>query len=269
VEGKSIVVEHRFADNHLDRLSEIAFELVQQKADVIVTLGTLAPLAAKHATTTIPIVMVSAGDPIRSGIITSLSRPGGNITGTSLNAPEVAAKRLQLLKEAVPSMFTVAVLWNAENPYSSVVFAETKIAAQSVGMRVLSAGVRETGDVAHSLDMIQRDGADGLIVVEDPLTASGEHQRIVKFAERMRLPSIFGFSALVASGGLFSYGANLDALWRRGAWYVDRILKGANPGDLPVELPTRYEFVINLKTARAIGLTVPRSLLLRADDVIS
>ena len=267
IEGKTFVLEPRFADNRPDRLADLAAELVRLKVDLIVTAGTLAPLAAKRATSTIPIVMVAAGDPVGSGIVSNLARPGGNVTGTSLDSPELAGKRLQLLKEMLPGIATVAVLWNDANPYPAVVFAQTEAAGRTLGMRVLSLPVHDASDVLTALDAALRDGAGGLITVEDPFTLNHLVQ-IVNFAAGHRLPAMYGLREFVDAGGLLSYGAHLADLSRRGAQYVDKILKGAKPGDLPIEQPTKFELVINLKTARALGLTIPQTLLLRADGVI-
>jgi putative tryptophan/tyrosine transport system substrate-binding protein len=267
IEGKTFVLESRFADNRLDRLPELAAELVRLNVDVIVTSGTLAPLAAKRVTSTIPIVMLSAGDPVGSGIVSNLARPGGNITGSSLNSPELAGKRLQLLKEMLPGITTVAVLWNDANPYPARVFAETEGAGRTLGMRILSLPVHEASGVPMVLDSALRSGAGGLITVEDPFTGS-QRVQIIDFAARHRLPAMYGLREFADVGGLVSYGTNLADLSRRGAQYVDKILKGAKPGDLPIEQPTKFELVINLKTAKALGLTIPQSVLLRADEVI-
>ena len=266
IEGKTFVLESRFADNHLDRLPELAAELVRLNVDVVVTSGTLAPLAVKRATSTIPIVMLSAGDPGGSGIVSNLGRPGGNITGSSLNSPELAGKRLQLLKEMLPGIATVAVLWNDANPYPARVFAETEAAGRTLGMRVLSLPVHDASGVPMALEAALRGGASGLITVEDPLT-TGERPQIIDFAARHRLPAMYGFREFADEGGLVSYGTNLADLSRRGAQYVDKILKGAKPGDLPIEQPSKFELVINLKTAKALGLTIPQSVLLRAEVI--
>jgi putative ABC transport system substrate-binding protein len=266
-EGKTFVLEPRFADNRLDRLPELAAELVRLRVDVIVTSGTLAPLAAKRATSTIPIVMLSAGDPVGSGVVSNLARPGGNITGSSLNSPELAGKRLQLLKEMVPGIATVAVLWNDANPYPALVFTETEAAGRTLGMRILSLPVHDATGVSTALDAALRGSAGGLIAVEDPFTGSQRIQ-IIDFAARHRLPTMSGLREFADLGGLVSYGTNIADLSRRGARFVDKILKGAKPGDLPIEQPTKFELVINLKTAKALGLTIPEALLLRADEVI-
>jgi putative ABC transport system substrate-binding protein len=267
IEGKTFVLEPRYADNRSDRLAELAAELVQLNVDVIVTAGTLAPLAAKRATSTIPIVMLAAGDPVGSGIISNLARPGGNITGTSLDSPELAGKRLQLLKEMLPGIATVAVIWNEANPHPALVFAETEAAGRTLGMRILSLAVHDSSDVPKALDGALRGGAGGLITIEDPFTVNYRVQ-IVDFAARNRLPAMYGLREFVDVGGLLSYGPSLVDLSRHVAQYVDKILKGAKPGDLPIEQPTKFELVINLKTAKALGLTIPQSVLLRADEVI-
>ena len=267
IEGTSFVLEPRYADNRSDRLAELAAELVQLNVDVIVTGGTLAPLAAKRATSTIPIVMIAAGDPVGSGIISNLARPGGNITGTSLDSPELAGKRLQLLKQMLPGIATVAVLWNDANPYPALVFAQTDAAGRTLGIRILSLRVHDASGLPEALDAALRGGAGGLITVEDPFTINYRAQ-IIDFAARNRLPAMYGLREFVDVGGLLSYGAKLVDLSRRVAQYVDKILKGAKPGDLPIEQPTKFELVINLKTAKTLGLAIPQSLVLRADEVI-
>jgi putative tryptophan/tyrosine transport system substrate-binding protein len=278
IEGKTFVLEPRFADNRPDRLAELAAELVRLNVDVIVTRGTLAPLAAKRATSTIPIVMTSTADPIGSGIVSNLARPGGNITGMSMNSPELAGKRLQLLKDMFPGIATVAVLWNEAIPYPALVFAQTEAApalvfaqteaaGRTLGIRILSLPVHDASGVQKALDAALRGGADGLITVEDQFT-NNHRAQIIDFAARHRLPAMYGLREFVDAGGLLSYGTHLADLSRRGARYVDKILKGANPGDLPIEQPTKFELVINLKTANALGLTIPQTLLLRADEVI-
>jgi putative tryptophan/tyrosine transport system substrate-binding protein len=267
IEGKNVRFELRYADNHLDRLPELAAGLVRLNVNVIVTAGTLAPQAAKQATTAIPIVMSSAGDPLRSGLVTSLARPGGNVTGMSLMVTDLGAKRLELLKELLPQISRVAVLWNAANPYPGLVFRETKTAAQTLGVEIQSLEVREPHDFDRVFAAAKRQLPDALITVEDPLTANYRNQ-IVDFAATNRLPAIYGMREFVEAGGLMSYGARISELYRRAAIYVDKILRGAKPADLPIEQPTKFELVINLKTAKVLGLTVPPSLIARADEVI-
>jgi len=267
IDGKNVVLVYRTADNRVDRLSKLAVELVRLKVDVIVTAGTLASLAAKHATTTIPIVMAAAGDPLGSGLVANLAQPIGNITGLSLMSPDLGGKRLELLKELLPQISRVAVLWNSANPYPAHVFKETESAAQTLGMEVQSLEVRDPDDFNNVFEAVRQNHPDALIAVEDPLTNS-YLSRIANFAAANKLPAIFGFREFVDAGGLMAYGANLPDLFRRAAVYVDKILRGAKPAELPIQQPTKFELVINLKTAKALGLIVPPTLLARADEVI-
>ncbi|HEX3338753.1 MAG TPA: ABC transporter substrate-binding protein [Pseudolabrys sp.] len=267
IEGKNVAFELRFAENRLERLPELAAELVHLNVDVIVALGTLAPLAAKRATSTIPIVMTSAGDPLGSGLVASLARPGGNVTGMSLMAPDLGGKRLELLKELSPGLARVAVLWNAANPYPARVFKETQAAGRTLGIEVQSLEVRSANDFDGAFEAARTQRPDALITVEDPLTVD-YRKRIADFAVANRLPSLYGFREFAIAGGLMSYGANIADLVRRAAGYVDKLLKGAKPADLPVEQPTTFELIINLKTAKALGLQVPPTLLARADEII-
>jgi putative ABC transport system substrate-binding protein len=257
----------RFAENRLERLAEFAAELVHLRVDVIVTEGTLAPLAAKQATSIIPIVMNVAGDPLGSGLVESLARPGGNVTGMSLMAPDLGGKRLELLKELLPRLGRVAVLWNATNPYAALVYRQTQAAGRTLGIEVQSLEVRGPDDFEGAFEAARQQHSDALITVEDPLTGA-YRERIVHLAAVDRLPSLYGNREEVVAGGLISYGANFTDLFRRAAGYVDKILKGVKPADLPVQQPTKFELVINLKTAKAFGLQVPPSLLARADEVI-
>ncbi len=263
VEGKNLTFERRYAEDKLDRLPGFAAELVSLKVDVIMTVGTLAPLAAKRATSKIPIVMIAAGDPVGSSLVASLAHPGGNVTGTSLMAPDLGGKRLELLKELLPGIFRVSVLWNAANPYSALVFKETTGAAETLGVELQSREIREPPD----LEAATAKHADALIVVEDPLTVD-LRKKIAEFALGQRLPTISGLKVFANAGALMSYGADLADILRRSVVYVDKILKGAKPSDLPVEQPTKFELVINLKTAKSLGLTIPPLLLARADEVI-
>jgi len=267
IEEKNLVVERRYAENRLERLPELAAELVRLNVEVIVATGTLGPLAAKRATSTIPIVMTAAGDPLGSGLVASLARPGGNVTGISLMAPDLGGKRLELLKELLPRLARVAVLWNAANPYAAIVFKETQAAGRTLGIEVQSLEVRGPDDFDGAFDTARKQRPDALITVEDPLTFSHQ-KRIADFATGQQLPSLYGFREFVVAGGLMSYGANVADLFRRAASYVDKILKGAKPADLPVQQPTTFELVINVKTARALGLEIPPTLLARADEVI-
>jgi putative ABC transport system substrate-binding protein len=267
IEGKNLVFEHRYAENRLDRLPELAAELIRLNVDLILALGTLAPLEAKRATAFIPIVMANAGDPLGSGLVASLARPGGNVTGMSLMAPDLGGKRLELLKELIPRLSLVAVLWNADNPYSALVFKETQTASQTLAIRIQSLEVRSENDLADAFEAARRQGPDALVAVEDPLTLSNR-KLIADSAASQQLPAIYGLREFAAAGGLMSYGANLADLYRRAAAYVDKILKGAKPADLPVQQPTKFDFVINLKTAKALGIEIPPTVLARADEVI-
>jgi putative ABC transport system substrate-binding protein len=267
VEGKNVVFEHRYADNRLERLPGLAADLVRLKVDVIAAAGTLAPLAAKQASSTIPIVMTAAGDPLGSGLIASLARPGGNVTGMSLMAPDLGGKRLELLKEVLPRLARVAVLWNAANPYSALVFKETQAAGRTLGIEVQSLEVRAPDDFDAAFEAARRQRPDALITVEDPLTVT-YRQRVADFTAEQQLPSLHGVREFAAAGGLMSYGASLADLFQRAAGYVDKILRGAKPADLPVQQPSKFELVINLKTAKALGLTVPLTLQASAEEVI-
>jgi putative tryptophan/tyrosine transport system substrate-binding protein len=267
VEGKNLILERRYADNQLERLPALAAELVNLKVDVIVATGTVAPLAAKKVTTTIPVVIWSTGDPVGSGIASSLARPGGNVTGLTIDSPELAAKRLQLLKEIVPGLTRVAVIWNAANPYASAMFKETQQAGRLLAIQIESIEVRSPVDFDSAFGSVTKANPNGLIVVEDPLTFSAA-TRIVNFAGTNRLPAMYGMKEFVSAGGLIALGPDYPDLLRRAATYVDKILKGAKPGDLPIEQPTKFGLVINLKTAMALNLTVPQPLLLRTDEVI-
>jgi putative tryptophan/tyrosine transport system substrate-binding protein len=267
VEGQNIVIEQRYADGKAERLPGLAAELVNLKVDVIVASGTPAPLAAKNATKTIPIVMASAGDPVGTGLVASLARPGGNVTGQSTLTPELGRKRVQLVREVLPGVSRVAVLWNAANPYTVLLVREIEAAARALGVQVQSLEVRGPDDFENVLPAAISSRAGALIVVDDPLTVSRRMQ-IANFAARNRLPAMYGFKEFADAGGLIAFGANLPAMYRRVATYVDKILKGAKPADLPVEQPTKFDLVINLKAAKALGLTIPPSLLQRADQVI-
>jgi putative ABC transport system substrate-binding protein len=267
IEGKTIAIKDRYAENRLDRLPELAADLVRLNVDVIVAAGTLAPLAAKNATATIPIVMTSAGDPLGSGLVSSLARPGGNVTGLSLMSPDLSAKRLGLIEEIVPDIARLAIIWNAENPYPALVFRQTENAARQLKIEVQSLEVRTPDDVNRALGAAVQERANALITVEDPLTQNYRKQ-IADFAARNRLPTMSGLRDYVDAGGLLSYGPALADLYRRAADYVDKILKGAKPAELPVEQPTKFELVINLKAAKALGLTIPPDMLAIADAVI-
>ena len=265
-EGKNISFERRYAENHPDRLPDLAAELVGLKVDLIMAGGTLAPLAAKRATTTIPIVMTTAGDPVGS-LVSNLARPEANVTGLSFMSPDLDGKRLQLLKEVVPQVARVAVIWDAANAYPARAFKETERAAQILGIEVHSLEVRGPDDFAGAFDAMKRLQPDALFAIGDPLISDSRRQ-IVDFASNQRLPAMYPLREYVEVGGLMSYGSSISDMVRRAAGYVDKILKGAKPEDLPVEQPTKFELVINLKAAKALGLTIPPLLLARADEVI-
>ena len=270
VEGRNLVIEYRDAEGKVDRLPALAAELVALKVDVIVTgASTLAARVAKEATRTIPIVF-AAGDPVGSGLVTSLARPGGNVTGLSAFAPELVGKRLELLKQAVPGVSRVAVLWQpgafGERTEKDTL-KRAEVAARDLGVPLQFVEARGPADFDRAFSDMTRARAGALTVLASNMFNS-ERRRLVDLAAEKRLPAVYSARELVDAGGLMSYGANLAELNRRAATYVDRILKGAKPADLPVEQPTKFELIINLKTAKALGLTIPPSLLLRADQVI-
>ncbi len=266
VEGQNIAIEFRSAEGKWERLPDLAAELVRLKVDVIV-VNTPAALAAKQATRTIPIVMAVSSDPVGDGLVASLARPGGNVTGSSMMAPELGGKRLQLLKEVVPRASRVAVLSNPTLPYTGRVVREIRAAARVLGVRLQSLEIRAPEDIDRAFEAAIRGRASALMVVDDPLMFV-HRARILALASKSRLPAIYPWRDPVDAGGLMSYAANLADSFRRAATYVDKILKGAKPADLPVEQPTRFELVINMKTAKALGLTFPQSILIRADQVI-
>jgi len=267
VEGQTVALEVRFAEGKRERLPALAAELVGLKVDVIVTATVPGIRAAQHATKTIPIVMAVAADPVATGFVAGLARPGGNTTGLSMMAPELVGKRLELLTEAVPRVSQVAVLRNPTNPATALSLSETEVAARALGVRLQLLEVRTSEELAGAFGAATRDRAGALIVLPDPMFLT-HRTRIADLAAKSRLPAIYYDRDYVEAGGLMSYGANIADMYRRAATYVDKILKGAKPADLPVEQPTKFELVINLKTAKALGLTVPQSILIRADHVI-
>jgi putative ABC transport system substrate-binding protein len=267
VEGQNIALEVRWAEGRYERLPALVAELVRLKVDVLVVATTPGALAAKSATGTIPIVMTAVGDPVGSGLVASLARPGGNLTGLSLFNKEVSGKRLELLKESLPTVSRVAVLVNPGNPIHTTFWKETQSAAQTLGLQLQSIEVRGPKDFDDTFTTAARGRAEALLAFDDSLTL-GHRTRLVALAAKHRLPAMYGFREFPDAGGLMSYGPNNLDLYRRTARYVDRILRGAKPADLPVEQPTKFELVINLKTAKALGLTIPPSVLARADQVI-
>jgi putative ABC transport system substrate-binding protein len=267
IEGRNVAIKHRWAEGRSERFTEIAAEFVRLNVEIIITDGSLAIAAAKRATPVIPIVFAAAGDPVAAGLVASLASPGGNVTGMSLMSSDLGAKRLELLREVLPQLSRVAVLWNVDNPYSMLVFKLTQDAGLTMGIEVRSLEVRGPDDFDIAFEVARGLHPDALITVEDPLTLV-HRTPIAEFTAREQLPSLHAIREFVAAGGLMSYGASLLDLFRRAAFYVDKILRGAKPSDLPVQQPTKFEMVINLKTAKALGLTVPPPLLARADEVI-
>jgi ABC-type uncharacterized transport system substrate-binding protein len=267
VEGQTIQIESRWAEGRLDRFPGFAAELVELKVDVIFAVTSPAALAAKRATGTIPIVFATAADPVGSGLVASIAHPGGNVTGLSLLAPEMVARQMQLLKEAVPRAMRVAVLSNPANRYTALMVKEMEAAARSLGLRVELLGVREPGALDGAFSAVTRERPGALFVLFDPMLFA-HRIRIAEFANRNRLPAMYPHREYAEAGGLMAYGTDLRENFRRAATYVDKILKGAKPADLPVEQPTKFELVVNLTTAKTLGLTIPPSLLARADEVI-
>jgi putative ABC transport system substrate-binding protein len=268
VEGQNIGYEARFAEGKAEQLSGLAAELVRLKVDVIVTQGGLAAVAAKQATSTIPIVMaLDAGDAVAAGLIASLARPGGNVTGLTDESVQLSAKRMELLKQAVPKAALIAVLWNANDQGMTLRYREIEKAARILNVEVQGLGVREPDDFAVAFSTMTRRRPDALFLVADALTILNR-KRVIEFAATHRIPAMYEPSFIVRDGGLMSYGSSPEDGFRRAAAYIDRIVKGAKPADLPAEQPTKYYLAVNLKTAATLGLTIPPSLLQRADQVI-
>jgi putative tryptophan/tyrosine transport system substrate-binding protein len=267
VEGRNLLIEYRWAEGNYERLPTLIGELLSARVEVIVTAGTPATLAVKKATSTTPLVMIAVGDPVGTGIVPSLARPGGNVTGLTSISPELDGKRLELLREVVPGVAHVAVLWNSASPLQVVGERRTHAAAEALRIKVLSLGVRNEDSLEKAFAEMIRQRPDGLLVLADRLFLY-HRERIMKFAAAQRLPGVHAYRELVDAGGLMSFGPSYEAMHRRAAYFVDRILKGANPGDLPVERPATFELVVNLRAARALGLTIPQSVLVQATQVI-
>jgi putative ABC transport system substrate-binding protein len=267
VEGKNIVIEYRYAEGKLERLPDLAAELVRLKVDVIVTAPGPGALAAKKASATIPIVFTDVPDPVGTGIVSSLARPGGNITGLSVMAPDLNGKRLELLKESFPKVARVALLWNARGSRGNSTLTEMEAPAKALGVKLQSLPVRSLDDFESAFARAKTDGVQALITTPSPLINTQQRQ-VLDFAAKNRLPAMYQTSEWVKAGGLMSYAPNFTDLWRRAADFVDKILKGAKPADLPVEQPTKFEFLVNLKTAKQIGVTIPPNVLARVDNVI-
>ena len=268
VEGQNLALEPRWAEGRYERLAGLVAELLRLKVDVMVVAATPGNLVAKAATNTTPIVMVAVADPVKSGLVASLARPGGNFTGLSLLTPELSGKRLQLLTESLQKVSRVAVLMNPGNPSNVTFFLEeTQVAARVLGIKLQPLEVRNPEEFEQAFEAAARGRAGALLAFDDPVIHS-YRKRIVALAAKRRLPAMYGTTEFVDDGGLMSYGSNRSDLYRRSATYVDKILKGAKPADLPVEQPTRFELVINMKTAKALGITFPQTILVRADQVI-
>jgi putative ABC transport system substrate-binding protein len=267
IEGKNVRFEYRYAKGHNERFPELASDLVGLNVDVILAWATDAVLAAKQVTTSIPIVMVAIGDPLGSGIVTNLARPGGNVTGCALRVAELEAKRLQLLKEVVPELSRVAILFNPTNHYMPLALQSAQKGAQALHVSLAVYEVHDTTTLDAAFVTLTKDRPDAFIVPADTFLVS-QRSRITQFAIENKLPSVYTYREYIEAGGLIAYTPNYDDLFRRAATYVDKILKGAKPGDLPIEQPRGFHLFINLKTARALGLTVPPRLLAAADEVI-
>jgi putative ABC transport system substrate-binding protein len=267
VDGKNIVIDVRNAAGNNERLAALADELVRLNVDVILTVNTPAAHAAKKATTTIPIVITRVADPVKSGLVSSLSHPGGNLTGVTFMPDDVGAKQLQFLKEIIPGVARVAALWYAENLGGTIVVGEMEVVGRRLGVHVVRVPVRRPGEMSEAIDAARRERTEALIVNDDAFMTK-HRVHIIDRATKHSLPVASLYKDFPEAGALFAYGASPPAVYRRAAHYVDRVLRGAKPADLPIEQPTKFDLVINLKTAKALGLTIPPSLLLRADHII-
>jgi putative ABC transport system substrate-binding protein len=267
VEGRTIEIEWKWGQDRVDALPELAAELARSNVDVIVTGGTAAAKALKATTRTIPIVMAIVSDPVAAGLVDNLARPGGNATGFSIVAPELGTKRLELLKEIAPKLSSIAVLLNTNNPQSKVELKEMQTAAQAMGLQLHPAEISAEDGLGDAFAAMNKVGVEALIVLTDPILFS-QRKRTVDLANKNRLPAMYFFQGFVEEGGLISYGPSDADLYRRAAGYVDRILKGTKPGELPVQQPTKFDLYVNLKTTRMLGVAIPESFLARADKVI-
>jgi putative ABC transport system substrate-binding protein len=267
IEGKNIAIEWRWAEGKYERFPGLIAELIGSKAELIVTAGTPASLAVKKATTTIPLVMIAVGDPVGSGLIASLAHSRGNVTGLTSISPELDGKRLELLREVVPNISHVAVMWNPTSPLQVVAEKATRAAAQPMGIRILSLGVHADEQFDHAFATIRKEKPGALLVLADRLFLHNR-ARIMEFAIHNRLPGVHAYVELVEAGGLMSYGPSYSGMHKRAAYYIDKILKGTNPADLPIEAPAKFELVVNIKAAKQIGVSIPPSVLYRADRVI-
>jgi putative ABC transport system substrate-binding protein len=267
IEGRNIAIEYRWAEGRAERFAGIAAEFVRLEVDVIVTSGTAPVLAAKQATTIIPIIFASVGDPVGAGLVASLARPGGNVTGLSNQSSDLASKQLELLRDAVPGLRRLGIIANADNPATLLTLREVEAAARMLGLDVATPEIRRAEDIAPAFEALEGQAPQALYVLFDPLVGTNLI-RINTLAVGARLPTMHGMRDYVEAGGLMSYGTNYPDLWRRAGDYVDKILRGARPADLPVEQPTKFDLVVNLTTAKALRLKLPESLLARADEVI-
>lgn len=267
VDGKNISIEYRYAEGRGDRLPDLAADLLRLNVDIIVTSVSPDAVAARNATRAIPIVMASAGDPVALGLVENLARPGGNITGLSQISPELAGKRLELLREIVPKLSRVAVLWNPQSKISEIDWKETQLAARALGLQLYPVEARSPTDFDKAFEEAIRARVGALAITPDQVFG-GNLKRIADLATKHRLPSIYHIREFADAGGLMAYGPDRSDMFRRAATYVDKILKGAKPGDLPVEQPTKFELVVNMKTAKTLGIKIPQSVLLRTDEVI-
>ena len=267
VDGRNVALEFRYSEGQLDRLTALVSDLVAANVDIVLSAGTEATGAAQKVTTGVPIVMVAIGDPIAAGFITSLARPGGNVTGTSLLATELSAKRIQLLKETLPALTRLAVLWGPGNASTGQKLKQIQAAAAVLRVEVQSLELRVPGDIERAFETAAQSGVEAVMTTEDAIQIS-RRGRVVELANKQRIPVASEFGEFAHTGALMSYGPNILDSFRNAAGYVDKILKGAKPADLPVEQPTKFELVINLKAARSLGLTIPQQVLSRADEVI-
>jgi putative ABC transport system substrate-binding protein len=267
VEGRDLIIDYRWADGDYNRFPALVAELIALKVDILVTAGTPAALAVKRATKTIPLVMVAVGDPVGTGLVASLARPGGNLTGLVSIAPDLEGKRLELLREILPKLSSVSILTNPANPFHAISEKQVRAAAGTLQLKVRFVNVRAEPELDAAFETLERDRPGALLMLADRVFLHNR-VRIAEFATRHRIPGIYAYTELVDAGGLMSFGPSYPGMHKRAAYFVDKILKGARPGDLPMEQPAKFELVVNLKAARALGLTIPKAILLRADQVI-
>jgi putative tryptophan/tyrosine transport system substrate-binding protein len=266
-EGRNIVIEYRWADGKYDQFPALVAELIAAKVDAIVTAGTPAALAVKRATTTVPLVMVAVGDPVGTGLVSSLARPGDNLTGLSSIAPDLEGKRLQLLREVVPALSHVAMFINSLNPFHVSSMNQARAAAQAMGIKLQLHDIRKSEDLDDAFATIRKERPDALLILADRVFLHNR-ERMMDFTKEQRLPNVNAYKELVEVGGLMSYGPSYEDMHKRAAIYIDKILKGAKPADLPIEQPSKFTFIVNLKAAKALGVTVPSQLLGLADQLI-